>query len=248
MSAAVANYPPMYGVGRTVRVLIQGLEDEEGPRGTVFRAVTPRYFETLGIPILRGRTFVHSDSVGGEQVVIVDRILADRFFSSEDPIGREIIVNESRVHGDVVRRIVGIASDTKQQALIDEAEGWNGGVVYIPHAQGATQYVDYQVGFRGNLAIFSRRSGDPGVLARPVEEVIRLVDRQQPIRRIGTLRKLIEETDAVSCCSMKPLRLHLALLSVFALFGLTTVSIGPYSAVSYVVEQRTQEIGTRMAH
>jgi len=191
------------------------------PRGT-FIGVSPAYFESLGVPVLRGRAFEDRDRKGGEGAVIVNERLARRHWKNEDPIGRRI----SGDGGRTWRTIVGVVGDVRQQAL--DAEYTD--TVYLPFRE-----------FPGYAyTLFVRTLDDPAHAAETVRAAGRRSDPQAAITDVRTLADIRSDT-------LSSPRLMSVLLGMFALLALVITAAGLSGLIAFAVGQRTQEIGIRMA-
>jgi putative ABC transport system permease protein len=204
------------------------------------------YFETLRIPLVRGRFFSQQDnrshlkpedlkgktilqqSIAGMNAIIIDEEFARRYFPGEDPIGRQIRLGRSSDSwASLPLTIVGVVGRVKMEGL-----RWNSNAVqgYFPFRQVATSGMIFTV--RAQLA--------PEHLIASVRRQVQEVDPNQPIFDISTLEKTRAE-------SVAPERLNLTILGVFAVVALTLALVGIYGVVSWSVTQRTQEFGVRMA-
>jgi putative ABC transport system permease protein len=204
------------------------------------------YFETLRIPLVRGRFFGEQDNrshvkpedlkgktmlqqrIAGMNAIIIDEEFARRYFPGEDPIGRQIrLGRSSNPLASLPLTIVGVVGRVKMEGL-----RWNADIVqgYLPFRQAATSSMIFTV----------RAQLPPEQLIASVRRQVQEVDPNQPIYDIGTL----EETRAEA---IAPERFNLTLLGVFAAVAFTLALVGIYGVVSWTVTQRTQEIGVRMA-
>ncbi|MGH9815579.1 MAG: ABC transporter permease [Candidatus Acidiferrales bacterium] len=189
------------------------------PRVT-FRVVSPAYFQALGIPLLRGRTFTEMDGAEAPSVVLVSQALAEQHFGKDDPVGHRV----SGDNGQTWATIVGVVGDIKQFALDREATPQ----VYAPFAQS------------GNAShIVVRTAGDPLAMERTLREIVRSID-PQPVDQVRTLEQIQYESVASP-------RLTTILLGVFAAVALIITVAGISGVMALSVGQRTHEIGIRMA-
>ena len=192
-----------------------------------WRVVTPNYFETLGIPIVRGRGFTEEDRAQNEQPVILSEALATRMFPGEDAIGKMMRFTTFDRQGPW-RTIVGISANVKNNGLTAEGDP----EFYVPWKDGPETYI-------GHAYAMLRTALAEGTVVPWMRSEIAAIDARVPVE-FGTM------TGRVGRLTERP-RFDAILLSLFAGIGVLLASLGIYGLVSFSVSQRTQEIGVRMA-
>jgi putative ABC transport system permease protein len=191
--------------------------------------VSPGYVSTLGIPLLRGRTFSDADNETGQRVGMINAKLAQQFFPNQDPVGKRFMFGHPDLSGKQSPEwitIVGEVGDTKLYGLANPARL----EVYEPSRQQAA----------GHMVLLVKSAVDPKALISSIRTVVGSIDKDQPLVEIATMTDLRNQ-------SMSSRRMTLILLGTFSMLALGLASLGIYGVISYSVAQRTRDIGIRIA-
>ncbi len=242
LGVAFANYPPMWTDWQSgTRPAVLGA-DEPPPmlerEGTGRKWVSPSFFEVLGLPLLRGRTFADSDGPDAERVVIVDQAFVQRYVpDGADPLGRTLRFGDSCCYwGETEATIVGVVANT----LHKYADGLSTPILYLPLAQRARLWSDDQVGWALRSTFIVRTDRNPSLVSEDLREAIWAVDPELPIVSDRTLADHRAELFAQA-------RSFLFVLSCFAAVTLLLAAAGTVGLLARRVAQRTHEIGVRCA-
>jgi hypothetical protein len=194
-----------------------------------YQIVGRRYFEALGIPLLRGRAFTEDDAPASQPVCIVNREFARRYLQDRDPIGALVSVDamEDRGPTPIVRRVVGVSGQVKVEG---PAEAENAIEIYVPIAQNPWY----------GASIVVRTAGAPLAMAPSVEAAIARVDKDQGVSRVRTMDQVAAEAVAMP-------RFRAELVALFAGIALVLAAVGVFGVLTFAVGRRTREFGIRAA-
>jgi len=225
-SATIASALPIGG-GRARELVIEGRDPPAGAEPWTAQTVSigPRYFETLGLVLYRGRAFDDRDGTAGYEHAIVNRRFVDMFFPEGDAIGRRIQLRQAGAAPASWLTIVGISPSVRQRTAPDPDP-----VVYVP----------YRADPPVSAALIVRGPRDPAALAPSLRDAVRDIDPDLPLYRIMTLEQTVKELQWNG-------RTSNFLISLLTCIAVGLSAVGLYAAIAHAVAQRTRELGIRIA-
>jgi len=227
-SVTLANHLPVSGWLSTTRTILTENQASSGggnPIQVDEHRIATRYFETLGVPVVRGRGFTDSDQRGGACVAVISETMARRFWPGEDPIGKRFRISQF-MNWSPYHEVVGVVKDTRYHRLEQNPR---------PHL-----YVPLSQNFEVSTTALIRTATSPGRLMETVRRQVGALDASLPLPEVMTLSDHIRNSDSDQ-------RLIAMLVSLSGLLALALASVGVYGLMSYAVTQRTHEVGIRMA-
>jgi predicted permease len=234
ISASPSNFGVLGGTEYSNRTSLAGVQDyiikSEQDKWVPWSLVGPRFFETLGLPLVLGRDFTLGDTATASQVVVVNEAMARYFFGDQNAVGKRIVGGLGRVDRSI--EIVGVVKDAKYSSLRQQDRR----MIYFPYPQDPRPHHLWEWG----MCLAVRTAGNPNAVALSIGKELREIAPTLPVLRINTINQQIGE-------SLAEERLIAALAGFFGLVAVVLVSIGLYGMMAYTAARRTNEIGIRLA-
>jgi putative ABC transport system permease protein len=236
-SASTCCLPLEGGFGLPFIVVGRPLGKEQQTGGAGWMSTSPGYFAVFRIPILRGRDFTDNDTASAPGVVLINQAMAKQFWPKDNPVGQQIIIGKGvgPQFDEPARQIIGVVADIRDGGLNRDPRP----LMIIPQAQVTDGMTALNAGI-GPVAWLVRTHTDPRQLANAITEQLRQASNGFPVARVRPMEEVVIHSTAREDFNM-------LLLTIFGAAALLLASIGIYGLMAYSAQQRTQEIGIRMA-
>jgi putative ABC transport system permease protein len=226
-ASTVLTLPMHWNIKGSLNFTIEGRpEDGEGPTEAGYQVVDPEYFETMRVPLVKGRMFDDRDAVGEERVALINTTAAELYWSGNDPIGNRVSWGMTENDERIWVTIVGVVEDVSVEGLDAPPRP----ETYRPFAQDPFAFMSFVL----------RTDDDPEAYALPLRQAVFNVDPEQPVSGIKTM-------DEVLSAALAPRRFNMVLMGTFAGVAVALAAVGLFGMLSFSVTRRSREIAVRRA-